>query len=168
MGGESAPVTAVVNPGQSYDMLIDQTAPQDPGKYTGVWQMVNNNGIPFGERIWVQITVPGEVQPTAPAPTATPLPDPIINYLTVSADTVNQGDLLVVSWSFSGVDLASATLTRTNPDGTETPLYGGEDVAPQGQYEDLMMTVGTHTYTLNVSTESAGSETATVQVTVNQ
>ena len=73
----------------------------------------------------------------------------------------------MVSWSFSGVDLASATLTRTNPDGTETPLYGGADVAPQGQYEDLMMTAGTHTYTLNVSTEFSGSETATVQVTVN-
>jgi hypothetical protein len=58
-------------------------------------------------------------------------------------------------------------LTRTNPDGTKTPLYGGADVEPQGQYEDLMMNLGTYMYTLNVSTESGGSETATVQVTIN-
>jgi polar amino acid transport system substrate-binding protein len=167
MNGSPSPVTTTVRPGETLDILIDQTAPNDPGNYAGVWQMINKDRTPFGERIWVKITVPGQAKPTTPAATATPVPDPIIDYLTVSAEAVNQGDVLVVSWSFSGVDLASATLTRSNPDGSETPLMGGADVAPQGQYEDLMMTAGIHTYTLNVSTESAGSETATVQVTVN-
>ena len=129
--------------------------------------MINKDRTPFGERIWVKISVPGEVKPTKVPATATPVPDPIIDYLNVSAETVNQGDLLVVSWSFSGVDLASATLTRTNPDGTETPLFGGADVDPQGQYEDIMMDPGVYSYTLIVSTESGGSETAAVQVTVN-
>ncbi len=167
MGGGPSPVTTTVKPGETYDIIIDQTAPQEPGKYTGIWQMVNKRNAPFGERIWVKITVAGEVKPTAPAPTATNVPAPIIDYLTVSADTVNQGDLLVVSWSFSGQDLASATLTRTNPDGTQTPLYGGADVDLQGQYEDLMMTSGAYIYTLRVSMEFGGTETATVQVTVN-
>ena len=167
MGGSPSPINSTVKPGDTVDIIIDQTAPNDPGDYAGIWQMINKDRTPFGERIWVKITVPGQAKPTSPAATATPVPDPIIDFLTVSDDTVNQGDLLIVSWSFSGVDLASATLTRTNPDGSETPLMGGADVAPQDQYEDLMMTAGNYTYTLNVSTESAGSETATVQITVN-
>jgi hypothetical protein len=166
MGGSPSTVTTTVKPGETYDILIDQTAPQEPGKYTGIWQMVNKNGTPFGERIWVKITVPGEEKPTTMPPTATNVPDPIIDYLTISDDNVNQGDLVVVSWSFSGQDLAAARLTRTNPDGSETPLMGGADVEPQGQYEDLMMTPGTHTYTLVVSTESGGTTQATVQVNV--
>lgn len=84
------------------------------------------------------------------------------------SDTLNQGDLLVVSWSFSGVDLASARLTRTNPDGSETPLYGGADVDTHGQYEDLMMNLGTYTYTLAVSSEFGGTTIGTVQVNVVQ
>jgi polar amino acid transport system substrate-binding protein len=167
MGGNPSPVTTTVKPGETFDIIIDQTAPQEPGNYTGVWQMVNKNETPFGARIWVKITVEGNAKPTTAPPEATKVPDPIIDYLNVSAETVNQGDLLVVSWSFSGQDLASARLTRTNPDGTETPLYGGDDVALQGQYEDLMMTAGNYTYTLNVSTEFSGSQTATVQVAVN-
>ena len=176
MDGVPSPVTTTVKPSETLDILIDQTAPQEPGKYTGIWQMVNKNGMPFGERIWVKITVAGEVQPTTLPPTATSVPpvqptkppEPLIDYLTVSSDTVNQGDLLVVSWSFSGVDLASARLTRTNPDGSETPLYGGADVDTQGQYEDLMMDLGTYTYTLAISSEFGGTTIGTVQVNVVQ
>ncbi|HSR46708.1 MAG TPA: hypothetical protein VLL77_01855 [Anaerolineales bacterium] len=54
---------------------------------------------------------------------------------------------VTASWSFSGQDLTSATLTRMNPDGSTTPLYGGADVDPQGQYDDLMMSPGTYSYT---------------------
>ncbi len=167
MGGSPAAVNTTVKAGETYDIIIDQEAPNAPGNYTGIWQMVNGNGQPYGERIWVKITVPGsETKPTTAPPEATKVPDPIIDYLNVSAETVQQGDLLIVSWSFSGQDLASARLTRTNPDGSETPLFGGADVTPQGEYEDLMMNPGTYTYTLNVSTESGGSAVKTVVVNV--
>jgi hypothetical protein len=73
----------------------------------------------------------------------------------------------VVSWSFSVEGLASARLTRTNPDGSQTALFGGADVDMQGQYEDLMMDPGTYTYTLNVSAEFGGTAVKTVVVQVN-
>ena len=174
MNGNSTPVTEKVNPGNVYDMTVKLKAPNSPGRYTGIWQMVNLKGIPFGERIWVKITVPGAVTPTAAQPTATSVPPvqptsapaPVIEYLRVSSDSVQQGDVLVVSWSFSGESLASARLTRTNPDGTLTPLYGGADVSPHGEYEDLMMDPGTYSYTLTVSSEFGGTTVQTVVVNV--
>ena len=175
-GGPSA-VKTTVRSGETYDIIIDQTAPNSPGDYTGVWHMVNANRVPFGERIWVKITVPGAPAPTATAvpPTATlPAPvqptldpgAPVITFLKVEADKVSQGDVIIVSWSFSGENLASATLTRTNPDGTLTPLYGGADVPMQGEYEDLAVNQGLLTYTLHVAAEFGGSDVETVLVTV--
>jgi len=174
MDGTSEAVKTTVRPGQTYDMIIDQKAPTSPGNYTGIWQMVNGKDMPFGERIWVKITVPGAVQPTAVPPTATPIPPatpttipaPTINFLNLSAATVSQGDLLVVSWSFSGERIVSARLTRTNPDGSQTPLLGGGDVDPQGQYEDFMMMPGTYSYTLVVDAEFGGKAVKTAVVTV--
>lgn len=175
MEGTSEAVKTTVRPGQTYDMIIDQKAPTSPGNYTGIWQMVNGKGMPFGERIWVKITVPGAVQPTPVPPTSTPippatpttLPAPTINFLNVSSATVSQGDLLIVSWFFSGQGIVSARLTRTNPDGSQTALMGGADVDQQGQYEDLMMVPGTFSYTLVVDSEFGGKavKTAVVNVT---
>jgi Ig-like domain from next to BRCA1 gene len=156
-------------------MVIDQKAPNSPGTYQGVWQMVNGQNVPFGQRIWVKITVPGSQPPTAVPPTATSVPPvqptvapkPVIDSFTANPTSVAVGELVVVSWSFSGQDLASARLTRTDPDGSVVPLYGGADVTSPGSYEDLAMAPGTVNYTLVVSSEFGGTTTATVQVTVN-
>ena len=51
--------------------------------------------------------------------------------------------LITLSWSFSGQNLAAARLTRTNPDGKQTPLYGGADVTSPGSYDDLACYPGT-------------------------
>lgn len=174
MGGTSEVVKGSVKPGETYDMIIDQKAPNAPGKYTGIWQMVNAQGTPFGERIWVKITVPGAVPPTAVPPTATapaPVqptlePPPTVN-LAASDDTIKAGDLVVISWSFSGTSLVSAKLTRINPDGSQTPLNGGADVAPDGRYEDILMNPGTYSYALSVSSE-AGTTVKTVVVDVKK
>jgi polar amino acid transport system substrate-binding protein len=184
MEGDSDNVSTTTRPGDTYDLIMDQKAPNSPGKYTGVWQMVNENGTPFGERIWVKIRVPDDSgnapQPTAVPPTATSVPPtqppavqptlavgPVITEFYASSEDVQQGDLVTVFWTFSGEGLASAKITRTNPDGSQIPLYGGTDVTPQGQYDDLMMEAGTYTYTLNVSAEFGGSAVQTVVVNVS-
>jgi len=98
--------------------------------------------------------------PTTPA-------KPVIAYLTADSTSVQQGSVIIIRWSFSGQDLASSRLTRTNSDGTQTPLYGGTDVASTGSYEDLAAQPGTLTYTLQVSSEFAGTTSASVTVNVN-
>lgn len=174
MGGSAEAVKGTVKPGATYDMTIDQQAPNSPGKYGGSWHMVNGHGVPFGERVWVKITVPGAPAPTAVPPTATSVPPvqptlpptPVIEYLTVEPATVQKDGTVLVSWAFSGQDLALATLTRTDPDGTLVPLYGGADVPSPGTYDDMMKTPGTVTYTLKVDSEFGGSNVLTVIVTV--
>ncbi len=174
MEGKTERLKASVRPGQSYDIIIDQKAPSSPGKYTGVWQMVNASGTPFGERVWVKITVQGQVQPTPVPPTLTPVPQntptsapkPEIQFLNVSDPNVSQGELLILSWSFTGQSIIKAELSRTNPNGSITLLNSGADVANQGQYEDLMMNPGTYTYTLRVSSEFGGTSVKTAVVNV--
>jgi len=176
MNGGTERVRGTVRPGETYDMTVDQRAPNDPGRYAGIWQMTNGNREPFGTRVWVKIRVKGNPptptavpQPTAVPPTAQPTSPPtvVIDSLTASASSVTQGGLITISWSFSGQDLAAARLTRTNPDGTQTALYGGADVDLQGSYDDFMADVGTYTYSLSVSSEFGGTVVKTISVTVN-
>lgn len=185
MDGGSDEVSTTVGPGDTYDLIIDQKAPRSSGKYTGIWQMVSANGTPFGERLWVKIRVPDDdgntpVQPTSVPPTETSVPPtqpapvqptldpgPVITEFYSDSGSVQQGELVVIYWSFSGEGLASAKITRTNPDGSQTPLFGGADVDFQGQYEDLMMDPGVYTYTLNVSAEFGGTASQSVVVNVS-
>lgn len=162
MGGQNQSIKGSVAAGQTYDMSISMTAPKKPGKYTGQWQMVNGQGVPFGTRVWVQIEVRGSSSGGGSNPTAVP---PSIEYFN-GPSSVNQGDVISLSWAFSTQDLVSAKLNRTNPDGSVTALYGGDDVTTPGSYDDLAAEPGDYTYTLAVSTEFGGTQTATVNVTV--
>jgi polar amino acid transport system substrate-binding protein len=164
MGGETQSIQGTVAPGESYDMSVPMVAPTTPGNYGGLWQMVNGDGVPFGTRIWVQIAVPAP--PGRPAEPTAPPPAPSIEYFTGPASVVAQGEPIILSWSFATDDVVSATLTRTNPDGSVTELYGGADVPPTGTYQDVAGAPGDYTYTLAVGTEFGGTDTATVTVSV--
>jgi polar amino acid transport system substrate-binding protein len=81
MGGQSAAVSRMVAPGETYDLTVDLVAPQQAGKFVGYWQMHNSAGAPFGQTIWVAIQVPGTpseptepTEPQPPTPTASPTP----------------------------------------------------------------------------------------------
>jgi len=159
MNGSAERVRGTVSPGDTYDVTIDQRAPKNPGRYGGVWQMTNGNQVAFGTRVWVKIRVRGN--------DSAPESEPVINSFSASSKSVSQGDVVTINWSFSGDGLASARLTRTNPDGSQTALYGGADVAPQGSYDDLMGGgKGTYEYTLSVSAEFGGTTEKTIKVTV--
>ena len=160
MGGQNQSISNSVAPGQTYDMSVNMTAPTSPGTYGGQWQMVNGQGAAFGTRVWVQIVVPAPPgQPTEPVA-------PSIEYFTGPASVVAQGEVIILNWAFSTQGVVSAKLTRTNPDGSVTALYGGADVPTPGTYEDLAAAPGDYTYTLSVSTEFGGTDTATIQVSV--
>jgi hypothetical protein len=59
--------------GNTADVSVEMTAPDVPGTYQGFWQMQDANGVRFGSRVYVLITVPG---PT-PTPRACP-PEPAL------------------------------------------------------------------------------------------
>ena len=101
MGGQPTPVQGLVSSGQMYDMWVSLTAPLAPGTYQGFWQMVDGDNIPFGERVWVGITVPGAPTPT-PLPTQTPSPN--IQF-SVDRDHIKEGECVTFTWSTTGTQV---------------------------------------------------------------
>jgi polar amino acid transport system substrate-binding protein len=99
MGGQPTPIQGTVVPGGGYDMWVDLVAPAVPGTYQGIWQMVNDQGVPFGQRISVGIIVPPPATPT-PVPTQTPSPD---FQFTASPNAIQQGQCATLTWSSSNV-----------------------------------------------------------------
>ena len=95
MGGQPTPVQGFVPPGQQYDMFVNLVAPLTPGVYQGLWQMIDDQSRPFGDRIWVGITVPAS--PTA-TPPATQTPSPSIQF-TVDRDNILQGECSTFTWN---------------------------------------------------------------------
>jgi ABC-type amino acid transport substrate-binding protein len=98
MGGVPVPLQGNVQPNAPYDLSVNLVAPVYPGTYQGFWQMVNPNGVPFGQRIWVGIRVPA--QPTATlSPTQTPSQSA---GLSVNPAIIRAGQLTVLNWSTVG------------------------------------------------------------------
>lgn len=124
-----------------------------------VLQEANPGALSPGRVLKVPRNSAGTNLPTVPS-------KPVISYFTADSNSLQKGSVIILRWSFSGQDLASARLTRTNPDGTQTPLYGGADVASTGTYDDLATQPGALTYTLQVSSEFGGTTSATVVVNV--
>jgi polar amino acid transport system substrate-binding protein len=95
MGGQPTPIQGFVPAGQQYDIFVNLVAPLSPGVYQGIWQMVDEQSRPFGDRIWVGITVPAA--PTAtPPPTQTPSPS--ISF-TVDRNNILQGECVTFNWN---------------------------------------------------------------------
>jgi len=99
MGGEPVPITRQVAPNDTYDIHVNLVAPLAPGIYQGFWQMVNGQGVAFGERVYVGIQVPAGPIPT-PAPTQTPSPG-----IGFSADRtrIKAGERVVFTWKVENV-----------------------------------------------------------------
>ena len=56
MSGQSVHIPGNVAPGQTVDLSVTLTAPQDAYTYQGFWQMENSTGYRFGQTMWVGIT----------------------------------------------------------------------------------------------------------------
>lgn len=120
MGGTATPIQGTVEPGQTYDVTVNLVAPLVPGVYQSFWTMRNPNGLLFGDRIWVGITVPAQPTPTPP-PTATV--SPTIAF-TVDRSTIMAGECVVFSWNVTN---SSAVFFHTQGQPADQ-----NQVAPQG------------------------------------
>jgi polar amino acid transport system substrate-binding protein len=152
MGGQPTQVGAVIAPGQTVDINVNLIAPNQPGTYQGFWQMNDTNGVPFGERVWVGITVPGPATPT-PAPTNTPVPG-----ITFTADrfSVNQGECVTFRWSVEGV-----SGVWLHPSDRPFQNYGVPGVGSQVQCPQQ-----TTTYVLRVQFNDGTVQTQSATITV--
>jgi hypothetical protein len=99
MGGSAASMDAPVPAGAEHDIYVELVAPQAPGVYRGFWQLRNGRGVPFGERVWVGVSVPASPTPTA-LPTATPLP---IGTFMADRTRIAAGECVTLTWRFEEI-----------------------------------------------------------------
>jgi len=63
----AVPVTA---PGEEVELAVDMATPSKPGRYVSYWRLIQQDGVRFGQRVWVDIIVvlqeKQDPQPTAP------------------------------------------------------------------------------------------------------
>lgn len=57
-GASSPSSIPYTQPGQTVNVSVNMTAPQQPGSYTSVWQLQASNGALFGPQLDAQFTVP--------------------------------------------------------------------------------------------------------------
>jgi ABC-type amino acid transport substrate-binding protein/heat shock protein HslJ len=154
MGGKPVPITTPVAPGTTTDLSAALTAPTTPGTYQGFWQMVNDKGTPFGQTIWVGVTVVDTSKPT-PAP----IPAPSITSFSVTPGTITLGQCVTASWVVQG-NVTNVVFER---DGTD--LWKGAPAS--GQTQDCPPKAGKVVYALGAY-GPGGQDLEKVTVTVNQ
>jgi len=67
VGGDSlTPTTSIVvppiEPTAEVDIAVDMVAPSKPGRYVAYWRLACPDGSRFGQRVWIDIIVPSEVE----------------------------------------------------------------------------------------------------------
>jgi polar amino acid transport system substrate-binding protein len=153
MNGQPAMIQSPVAPGQTVDISVPLVAPTQPGTYQGFWQMVNAENIPFGQVIWVGITVPNPNNPTATAMAA-----PAVAYFRADPSTITLNQCTTLSWSITGT-VSSVVILRNGQ-----TMWSGAPVI--GSQRDCPGSTGTITYTLQ-ATGPSGTARSEIRVTVN-
>jgi len=54
---ESVPVARRARPDEEVDISVEVEAPRNPGRYVSNWRLSTPNGMHFGHKVWVSITV---------------------------------------------------------------------------------------------------------------
>jgi ABC-type amino acid transport substrate-binding protein len=144
MGGTTVPVRGQVQPGQSYDFWVDLVAPTAPGTYQGFWEMNNDMGEPFGQRVWVAVTVP---PPATPVPVPTQTPSPTINF-TVDRTSIQEGECVTFSWNVQNIQAV-----WFYPDGENFNNYPTTGVNSSVQCPNTTTTYNLRVLNTNGSTE---------------
>ncbi len=118
MNGLPTSVAWQVQPGAEYDFSLSLIAPDAPGTYMGVWELRNQEGRPFGERLHVGINVKAAAVPTstlALVPTAAPTPAPFssppvasispapLSAFGVDRITIERGECVYFTWNIQNI-----------------------------------------------------------------
>lgn len=78
MDGWDTEINQFVKPGNTANISVALTAPDEEGTYTGYWILANKDGTPFGEKVYVQIVVSEDAATGTPTATQTTTPGPTL------------------------------------------------------------------------------------------
>jgi arginine/lysine/histidine transporter system substrate-binding protein len=152
MGGQPIYVTREVKPGETFDFYVNLIAPTTPGTYQGFWTMRNDRNVPFGETVWVGITVPGSPTPTPPPPSQ---PSQNVTF-TANPTSITAGQPVQFNWN-----VISAQAVYFYHDGQNWQEHG---VAGQGSSTEYPQY--TLNYYLRVINTDGSATVNTIQIVV--
>jgi hypothetical protein len=139
MGGTTVYLGDYVYPGEYIEVTVDLTAPSSEGEYVGYWQLLDGNGILFGDKPYIDIEV--IIKPTAtqtrtmtktmtrtsiPSPTATRTRTPTLTstYTVSPTSTLTSSPTPTFTPSPTITDTPTPLPSSTDtlaPTATETP-----------------------------------------------
>lgn len=152
MGGAATPIREPVAPGQTYDVTVNLVSPLVPGVYQGFWSMRSPDGLLFGDRLWVGITVPAQPTPTPP-PTATISPS--IDFR-ADRTAIRAGECVIFSWNVSNAGDVFFHAQGQQPDLNRVAAAGSQTECPPA----------TTTYELRAVMGDGTTETRTIRIDV--
>jgi heat shock protein HslJ len=154
MGGSYVVIHGQTPPNATYDAHVNLVAPTEGGRYQGFWQMRNQEGQYFGERIWAGIQVP--YPPTATV-TVTPTPVAGIEF-SVDRTQIRSGECVLFTWNVTNV---KATYFYA-----EGQAWQDHGVPGQSQRQECPQS--TTTYNLRVVRNDDSVETQQITIHVEQ
>jgi polar amino acid transport system substrate-binding protein len=127
MGGEPVQILGLVVPQVDYDIFVNLVAPITPGVYQGFWQMRNDRGEFFGDRISVGIIV-DPVNGTVPPGIAPPQ----IQRFVTATNAIVEGQCVLLDWIVSG-STNQVSITRNGAEvWNGAPVQGSINDCPPG------------------------------------
>lgn len=123
MEGQPTSLPGQVDPGQEVDIYVNLVAPQASGTYQGFWNIFSSRNIPFGETVWVGITVNSSV----PLP---PVGAPFISSFYFNPTTIMTNQCAIVYWEVTGSINSTDLLQGNNIVWENTPSIGSYKVCP--------------------------------------
>jgi hypothetical protein len=118
MNGFDTEINRYVRPGQTADISVSLTAPDEIGTYTGYWILTNKNGTPFGARVYVQIVVSDDAATLTPTATHTSTPTSTQTSTSTAAPTSAS---LIIPTTTSNPPTATSVPASATPRPTDTP-----------------------------------------------
>ena len=110
MEGDNTSIDQSVAGGETVDVSVDLTAPDDVGTYTGYWSLADASGAAFGQRVYVQIVVSDNAATSTPTATAT------ATATTTAAPTATS-----TQTASTAIATATVTTTAVPPSPTTSP-----------------------------------------------
>jgi len=129
MGGQPTRIVGEVQTGQTYDMWVNLTAPNEAGEYVGYWQMHDDANAAFGETFVVAAEVPGPTPVPSETPTPTEVPTGTPEEPTATGEPTEEPTATEVPPGATATEVPpDATATEIPPEATatSTPVPGAD------------------------------------------
>lgn len=152
LGGPPSVTVPPTTVGTMVDLSVDFEAPAAPGTYRSVWRLQSPAGELFGDKVYVQVVVPGAATSTpaatdTPEPTstskpsgatATPTDTPTLPPACAAPDA--QFAALVAQAAGLGIDVSCAVASPSNIGGAFQEYWANvDDVNPHTHFRSLMI-----------------------------